>query len=77
VTVSGHVIVFGHVFGYVTWKAQGDHVMHHVTGQVIVSQGHVPASLGLVGESSSSLSGYSWALGLGWVNLGVSHAIPS
>ena len=60
--MSGHVIVFGHVFGHVTWEVLGDHVP--------VSQDHV-------GVSSSSLSGYSLALGLGWVDLGVSRVIPS
>jgi len=28
-------------------------------------------------ESSSLLFGYSWALGAGWVDLGVWHVIPS
>jgi len=65
VTVSGHMITFGHVTGHVTWKVQEDHVMCHMIGQVIASQGHVPASLDHVGESSSLLSGYSLALGLG------------
>jgi len=59
------VIVFGHVVGHVTWKVQGDHMMCHVMDHVIASQGHVPASLDHVVESSSSLSGYSLALGPG------------
>jgi len=42
----------------------------HVLGHVMVSQGHVL-------ESLSSLFGCSFALGLGWVDLGVSHVIPS
>jgi len=54
----GHMIAFGHVFGHVTLKAQRDHVIHHMIGQVIASQGHVE-------ESSSLLSGYNLALGLG------------
>jgi len=65
VIVSGHVVVLGHVFGHVTWKVQGDHVIHHMMDHVIVSQGHMPASLDYMRESSSSLSGYSLALGPG------------
>ena len=63
--VSGHVIVFGHVSGHMTWKVQGDHVMCHMMDHVMVSQGHVPASSDHIRESLSLLSGYSLALGPG------------
>jgi len=46
-------------------------------GHMISSWDHVPISQDHVGVSSSSLSGYSLALGLGWVDLGVSRMIPS
>jgi len=52
-------------------------MIRHMVGQVIASQGHMPASQGHVGESSFLLSGYNLALGPGWVDLGVSHVIPS
>jgi len=65
--------MLGHVIGHVVLKLVRDHVMRHVIG----SQGHVPVSPGYVEESSSSLFGYSWALGVGWVDLGVSRVIPS
>jgi len=77
VTVYRHVIAFGHVFGHVTWKVLGDHVICHVMGHMISSWDHVPVSQDHVGVSSSLLSGYSLALGLGWVDLGVSRMIPS
>jgi len=63
VTVSGHVIVFGHVFGHVTWEVLGDHVICYVMGHMMFSWDHVGVSLSL-------LSGYSLALGLGWMGLG-------
>ena len=44
VTVYGHVIVFDHMFGYVTWKVLGDHVIRHVMGHMIFSWDHVPVS---------------------------------
>jgi len=69
----GHVIVVGHVFGHVTWEVLGDHVMGHMMS----SWDHVSVSQDHMGVSSSSLSGYSLALGLGWVDLGVSRMIPS
>ena len=37
VTVAGHVIVFGHVFGHVTWEVLGDHVICHVMGHMMFS----------------------------------------
>jgi len=77
VTVSGHVIVFGHVFGHVTWEVLGDHVICHVMGHMMFSWDHVPVSQDHVGASSSLLSGCSLALGLGWVDLGVSRMIPT
>ena len=70
---QGHVPVLGHVIGHVVLIWVRDHVMSHV----LPSQGHVPVSPGHVEESSSSLFGYSWALGVGWVNLGVLCVIPS
>ena len=73
----GHVIVFGHVFGHVTWEALGDHVICHVMGHMMFSWDHVPVSQDHMEVSSSLLSGYSLALGLGWVDLGVSRMIPS
>ena len=72
-----HVIVFDHVFGHVTWKVLGDHVIRPVMGHMISPWDHVSVSQDHMGVSSSSLSGYSLALGLGWVDLGVSHMIPS
>jgi len=60
------MIVFGHVIGHMVLIWVRDHVMSHV----LPSQGHV-------GESSSSLFGYSLALGADWVDLGFSHSIPS
>ena len=76
-TVYGHVIVFGHVFGHVTWEVLGDHVIRHVMGHMMSSWDHVPVSQDYVGVSLSSLSGYSLALGPGWVDLEVSRMIPS
>ena len=49
----------------------------HVMGHMMFSWDHVPVSQDHVGVSSSLLSGYSLALGLGWVDLGVSRMIPS
>ena len=63
----------GHVIGHVVLKPVRDHVMRHVIG----SQGHVVLSQGHVRESSSSLFGYSLALGADWVDLGFSRSIPS
>ena len=60
VTMSGHVIVLGHVL----LDVLRDHVMHHMIGQVIASQGHMPVSQGYMGKSSSLPFGYSLALGL-------------
>jgi len=58
VTVFGHVIVSGHVLGYMRGhmirKLQKGHMLDHM----IVSQGHVSFSQDHMGESSSSLSGY-------------------
>jgi len=76
-TVYRHVIVFGHVFGHVTWEILGGHVIRHVMGHMMFSWDHVPVSQDHMGVSLSSLSGYSLALGLGWVDLGVSCMIPS
>ena len=67
----------GHVVGHVTWKVLEDHVIGYVIGHMISSQDHVPVSQDHVGVSSSSLSGYNSALGLGWVDLGVSRTILS
>jgi len=77
VIMCGHVIMSGHMFGHVTWKVLGDHVIHHMIGHLMFSWDHVPVSQDHMGVSSSSLSGYSLALGLGWVDFGVSHMIPS
>ena len=49
--------MFGHVTGHVVLMQVRDHVMSHV----LLSQGHVPVSQGYMGQSSSSLFGYSWA----------------
>ena len=68
-----HVIVFGHVIGHMVLIWVRDHVMSHV----LPSQGHMPSSQGHVGESSFSQLGCNLALGAGWVDLGVVHAIPS
>ena len=65
--------MFGHVIGYVIQELVRDHVMSHV----IPSQGHVPISQGHMGEFLSSLFGCNLALGSGWVDLGLSRAIPS
>ena len=65
--------MFGHVIGHVVLVWVRDHVISHV----LLSQGHVPVSPGHMEESSFSLFGYSWALGVGWVDLGVLRAIPS
>jgi len=51
----GHMIMLGHVIGHMMLKLVRDHVMSHV----IVFQGHMPLSQDPMGESSSSLSGYS------------------
>ena len=76
-SMEGHVIILGHMFGHMTSKVWRDHMICHVVGQVIASQDHVPPSLGYMGESLSSLSGYSLALGPDWVDLGFSCVIPS
>jgi len=55
------MIVLDHVIGHVVLVWVRDHVMSHV----LPSQGHVPSSLGHVGESSSSRFGCSLALGAG------------
>jgi len=60
------VVMFGHVTGHVMLKQVRDHVMSHM-----------PISQGYVGESSSSLFGYSLALEADLVDLGVSCPIPS
>ena len=73
----GHVIVFGHVFGHVTRKVLGDHVIRHVIGHMMSSLDHVPVSQDHVGGSSSSQPGYNLALGAGRVDLGFSCVIPS
>jgi len=67
------VIVFGHMTGHMVLMLVKDHVMSHM----LPSQGHVPVSQCHVGESLSSLFGYSLALGVDLVDLGVSHLIPS
>ena len=73
----GHVVpkpVRDHVIRHVI-GSQG-HVLCHVMGHMMFSWDHVPVSQDHVGVSSSSLSGYNSALGLGWVDLVVSRMIP-
>ena len=60
------MVVFGHVTGHMVLIQVRGHVMSHV----LPSQGHM-------GESLSSLFGYSLALGGDLVDLGVSRLIPS
>ena len=67
------MVVFGHMTGHVVLIWVRDHMM----SQVLPSQGHVPVSQGHVGESLSSLFGYSLALGADLVDLEVLCLIPS
>ena len=54
-------------------EVQKDHVIDHMT----ISQGHVPASQGHMGEFLSSLFDYNLALGSGWMDLEFPCVIPS